>query len=203
MTCVQGSGLRCAAIATVAIACATSCRDRQVVAPTVALSPLPVPVETLTLEPGSYWLEVFGAVISTTPLPTCRLLAFTPGGTSVITPVRLESVNAEWVARSLPGTGTVDLRFAPTDAPDVRGILVQGTLRGVGLDVSPGPPRPTYDNRVVARGAAGAESATVMGIGSSATAYVSGEAQGQMSFLDRIGLTATCETLRWSLQMRR
>lgn len=185
--------------ATVGLVLSSACSDRPVAEPTPIVLP-PPPPETLALVPGRYWLEIFGVTLTERSVPTCRILAFTPGGTSVITPVLLDRAGGDWVASSPPGTGSVELRFRPLEVAHPRGIPLLGTLRGVGYDASPGPTRPVYDNRVIVRGSNETDTAALEGVGSSATSYLSGEVQGQISFADRVGLAATCPSAHWSLQ---
>lgn len=189
--------MRAAWIVSIAVLTGGGCDQRSGAWPTAPSSVSPS--ATLRLESGRYWLEIFALSIDDRQTPTCRVAVATAGGTFVTTPVQLAADGAEWVATSVDGAGSIEVRLRSVSQPTIKGVPLAGSLRGVGHDLSPLPGRPTGDTRVIVSGPGGG-GATLEGAGSPGSSYLSGELVGAISFADGVGTTATCALARWSLQ---
>lgn len=168
------------------------------------LAPSPLIPPRLTQEPalapGSYWLEVSAPSITDSSRTTCHIVALTPYGTWVTTPVQLERVGTEWVATSRPGYGSIDLRFHPAAPSSARGVPLVGMLRGAGLDASPAPIRPAQDVQVDVSGPGDLAGAGLNGFVSPLGTIVTGYLAGTLTFRDRFGIFATCPAALWALR---
>jgi hypothetical protein len=166
-------------------------------APTLESAPVSKP---LSLDPGSYWLQIYGRGRSGDPAePVCTPPYQPPLGTFVNTAVRLERTALGWVARSAAANGTLELGLVQTGTATIRGEVLTGTVRGMAADRSPGSYRPATNVSVALSGAPG-DWATVRGIASAGATFLSGDITGRIAFSDPSGLSSTCALVYWTLQ---
>ena len=98
-------------------------------------SPTAPDPSALSLTPGLQLLTLAGFAGSVDPaFPPCTPIGQPPDGTSVNTLVLLAIEGGEWVARSAPGNGTIELRLRPS-ASSANGYTVVGTMAGTARDI--------------------------------------------------------------------
>jgi hypothetical protein len=153
----------------------------------------------LPLAPGRQLLTLAGFASSTDPaFPPCTPIGQPRDGTSVNTIVSLTKEGSEWVARSTPGMGTIDLHLRSTGASS-GGYGVAGTITGTALDIgfmgvardvsvtlgsTPGGGLANFDGETTSR----------------ASSMVVGRVTGALRFSDSQGLSSTCPAIQWSMQ---
>ena len=153
----------------------------------------------LPLTPGLQLLTLSGFSISFDPsLPSCTPPGRPRDGTSVNTMVMLTSEGGDWVARSVPNMGSVELRLRGTGA-SARGYFVAGTINGTALDV--GLMGVIRDVRVTLTSSSSGGFATFDGeTASPSSSLVLGKVTGTVRFSDSLGESSTCQAIRWSMQ---
>jgi hypothetical protein len=153
----------------------------------------------LPLAPGLQLLTLSGFSISFDPsLPSCTPPGRPRDGTSVNTMVMLTSAGGDWVARSVPNMGTLELRLRGTGA-SARGYLVAGTINGTALDV--GLMGVIRDVRVTLTSSSSGGFATFDGeTASPSSSLVLGKVTGTVRFSDSLGESSTCPAIQWSMQ---
>lgn len=161
--------------------------------------PGPDPATQLPLTAGRQLLTLGGFAISFDPtFPTCTPAGQPRDGTSVNTIVTLAIENGEWVARSSPGTGSVELRLRGTGL-SARGYTVAGTIAGTALDI--GLMGLVRDVRVSLGSSSGGAFATFDGeTASPSSSFVVGRVTGTARFSDSHGQSSTCAQIQWSMQ---
>ena len=153
----------------------------------------------LPLSPGTQLLTLAGFASSTDPaFPPCTPIGQPRDGTSVNTTVTLTREGSEWVARSVPGTGSIELRLRGVGA-STAGYVVAGTIAGTAVDT--GLMGIVRDVSVTLGGPAGAGLATFDGeTTTKASALVIGRVTGALRFSDSQGVSSTCPAIQWSMQ---
>lgn len=148
---------------------------------------------------GQQLLTLGGFSVSFDPtFPTCTPPGQPRDGTSVNTVVALTKEGAEWVARSAPGTGSVELRLRGTGR-SVRGYLVSGTVTGSARDM--GLMGIIRDVSVSLGSASSGEAATFDGeTASPSSSLIVGRVTGTVRFSDSQGHSSTCSQIQWSMQ---
>jgi hypothetical protein len=120
------------------------------------------------------------------------------GGTSVATIVLLAREGGEWVARSEPALGTLELRLRAT-ASTSGGYAIAGTVTGTAADA--GLMGVVRDVRVTLGLGTGTGPARFDGRMESATSsVVVGRVTGPLRFSDSEGESSTCPAIQWSMQ---
>jgi hypothetical protein len=178
-----------AVLLTSACSLAVACGGRSATAP--ASSALP-------LVPGRQLLTLAGFASSTDPLfPPCTPIGQPRDGTSVNTVVSLTKEGAEWIARSEPSMGSVELHLRSTGS-STGGYGVAGTITGTALDI--GLMGVVRDVRVTLGSASGG-SATFDGETTTPmSSLVVGRMTGALRFSDSQGLSSSCPAIQWSMQ---
>ena len=151
------------------------------------------------LTAGQQLLTLGGFSVSFDPtFPTCMPPGQPRDGTSVNTVVALTKEGGEWVARSAPGTGSVELRLRGTGR-SVRGYLVSGTVTGSARDM--GLMGIIRDVSVSLGSASSGEAATFDGeTASPSSSLIVGRVIGTVRFSDSQGHSSTCSQIQWSMQ---
>jgi hypothetical protein len=153
----------------------------------------------LPLSPGRQLLTLGGFSVSVDPaFPACTPAGQPSDGTSVNTVVMLAKEAGEWVARSAPGMGSLELRLRGTGT-SARGYAVAGTISGTGLDV--GLMGIVRDVSVSLGSTSTGGSATFDGeTASLSSSLVVGRVAGTIRFSDSRGQASTCAAIQWSMQ---
>ena len=172
------------------LAMAAACGGQPATAPDASVLPL---------SPGTQLLTLAGFASSTDPaFPSCTPIGQPRAGTSVNTTVSLTREGSEWVARSTPGTGSIELRLRGAGA-STAGFIVAGTMTGTAADI--GLMGVARDVSVTLGGAAGAGLATFDGeTTSKASALIVGRVTGALRFSNSQGGSSTCPAIQWSMQ---
>jgi hypothetical protein len=93
--------------------------------------------------------------------------------------------------------------LVPHDGPNVDTLVTlerDGEIRGSGVDAGTTPPGTVHDVRVAFANGRGGD-ATVEGeLTAPLTGHLNGRIAGVLSFSDKVGNTATCSAIIWSLQ---
>ena len=130
--------------------------------------------------------------------PTCTPPGQPRDGTSVNTVVALTKEGGEWVARSAPGMGSVELRLKGT-GKSVRGYVVSGTVTGSARDM--GLMGVVRDVSVSVGSSTSGGSATFDGeTASPSSSLIVGKVTGTVRFSDSQGQSSTCSQIQWSMQ---
>jgi FlaG/FlaF family flagellin (archaellin) len=152
----------------------------------------------LPLVPGRQLLTLAGFASSTDPaFPPCTPIGQPADGTSVNTVVSLTQESGEWVARSAPAMGSVEVHLRSTGTSS-GGYGVAGTITGTALDT--GLMGIVRDVRVTLSSTSGG-SATLDGETTTpASSLLVGRMTGALRFSDSQGLSSTCPAIQWSMQ---
>lgn len=165
-------------------------------------SPSPSPSQAsnrLNLQAGPQLISFLAFGTSRDPqfLP-CTPIAVPAGGTSVATRVMLEQSGSEWIARSSPpSAGTLEIRLRGSGVSGLQGEGVEGTVRGVAVDLGQQFREPV-DVTIRVGGPTGA--AALDGYVERALLLASGRISGSISFSDSQNATATCTAVQWLMQ---
>jgi hypothetical protein len=152
----------------------------------------------LPLRPGRQLLTLAGFASSVDPaFPACTPIGQPRDGTSVATIVLLAQEGAEWVARSEPALGSLELRLRGIGTSS-GAYQVAGSVNGAATDI--GLMGVVRDVRVTIGREAGGPSATLDGAMSPAGALVVGRIAGALRFSDSRGGSSTCPAIQWSMQ---
>jgi hypothetical protein len=159
----------------------------------------PDPSVAVPLTAGQQLLTLGGFSVSFDPtFPTCTPPGQPRDGTSVNTVVALTKEDGEWVARSAPGMGSVELRLRGT-GKSVRGYLVSGTVTGSARDM--GLMGIVRDVTVSLGSSSSGVSATFDGeTASPSSSLIVGKVTGTVRFSDSQGQSSTCPQIQWSMQ---
>jgi hypothetical protein len=177
-----------ALLAAVVLAVLAACSGRASSAP----SAVPLP-----LRPGRQLLTLAGFASSADPaFPPCTPAGQPRDGTSVATVVMLEKQGDEWVARSEPTAGSIELHLRGTRLSGATSI-VSGTIAGSAVDL--GVMGVVRDVRVTLASSSGAGLAAFDGE-ASPSSFVAGRVTGALKFSDSQGLSSTCPAIQWSMQ---
>ena len=151
------------------------------------------------LTAGQQLLTLGGFSVSFDPtFPTCTPPGQPRAGTSVNTVVALTREGGEWVARSAPGMGSVELRLRGT-GKSVRGYIVSGTVTGSARDM--GLMGVVRDVSVSLGSSSSGGSATFDGeTASPSSSLIVGKVTGTVRFSDSQGQSSTCSQIQWSMQ---
>jgi hypothetical protein len=168
----------------------SACESRATTAPDTS----PVP-----LTPGRQLLTLAGFGASLDPsFPPCTPMGVPRAGTSVATIVVLEREGTDWVARSEPSLGTLEVRLRGT-AGSSGGYQVTGTVAGTAADV--GLMGVVRDVRVTLGLGTGTRPATFDGMmGTAPSSLIVGRVTGPLRFSDSEGNSSTCPAIQWSMQ---
>jgi hypothetical protein len=119
-------------------------------------------------------------------------------GTSVSTFVSMASEGGEWVARSEPGLGSIELHLRLAGA-STAGYAVVGSIAGTARDV--GLMGVIRDVNVTVASATGVGGASLEGETTSRVSrFMVGRVTGALRFSDSHSSSSTCPAIRWSLQ---
>jgi hypothetical protein len=159
----------------------------------------PDPSVPLPLTPGRQLLTLGGFWTSFDPMfPACTPAGQPRDGTSVSTMVTLTNEGGDWVARSVPTMGSLELRLRGTGA-SARGYLVTGTISGMAADI--GLMGVIRDVRVSLASTSSGGFATFDGeTASPSSSFVVGRVTGTVRFSDSRGESSTCAAIQWSMQ---
>ena len=152
----------------------------------------------LSLTPGLQLLILAGFAASVDPaFPPCTPIGQPSGGTSVATLVSLAIEGGEWVARSPPASGTLELRLRPS-ATSANGHTVVGTMAGTARD--DGLMGVVRDVSVTLRSTSGGAASFEGETTSRSSAMVVGRVSGALRFNDSQGVSSNCPAIQWSMQ---
>lgn len=153
----------------------------------------------LPLAPGRQLLTLGGFWTSFDPaFPACAPAGQPRDGTSVNTVVLLAREGGDWVARSVPTMGSLELRLRG-NGTSARGHLVEGTISGMALDM--GLMGVIRDVRVSVASSSSGGFATFDGeTASPSSSLVVGKVTGAVRFSDSQGQSSTCAAIQWSMQ---
>lgn len=156
------------------------------------------PTKALNLAAGLQVIQFIGMSISSDPLlPPCTPLAMPPAGPGATLRAILQRENDDWVARSRPGEGTVELRIHATGGQGSLGASIAGTVSGGGKDV--GFFIPPNDVTVNLDGDGG--KATVEGeVWRGSRPMASGRIVGRVTFSDPKNAVGECSAIQWLMQ---
>lgn len=151
------------------------------------------------LRPGRQLLTLGGFAGSVdSALPPCTPIGQPKDGTSVNTIVLLRQEGAEWVARSEPATGSLELRLRGVETSS-GGYRMGGTAIGSAADV--GLMGVVRDVTLTVGPSAGGAAAAVDGdMAAANSSLVVGRVTGALRFSDSRGASSTCGAIQWSMQ---
>ncbi len=153
---------------------------------------------SLPLRPGRQLLTLAGFASAVDPaFPPCTPIGQPRDGTSVSTIVVLVQEGAEWVARSEPALGSLELRLRGIGTPS-GWYQVAGSVNGAAADI--GLMGVVRDVSVAVGRNAGGASATFDGAMSPAGTLIVGRIAGALRFSDSRGGSSTCPAIQWSMQ---
>jgi len=159
---------------------------------------VPRPSRPIALNPGPYWLQIYGHALSDNPSePVCAPAGVPAQGTFVNALVRVERLVDEWVAQSVPGEGTLELRFFDAGS-GIGGAAVAGTVSGSSRDSEAASVRPAT-NVSVTLGGFSQPAANVRGV-AAAGSFLYGAISGRIAFSDPSGASSSCPLVYWTLQ---
>jgi hypothetical protein len=152
------------------------------------------PSVQLNLLEGPQFVSFLGSAISPDPrVKLCTPIGSPREGTFATGEVVLARVGDEWIGRSRPGEGTLELRLRADGADTNVGPHVVGSVTGWADTADPlGPKRSV---RVTFQGGVSLE-----GSSSRSAYFVEGDATGTVLFSDPSGSIGTCPQVDWTLQ---
>lgn len=156
------------------------------------------PGRVLSLQPGSYALDLIGFGISADPVfPPCNPPALQGGRTAAWIPVSLARESDDWVARTSLSAGTLELRFHQT-GDSIRGVTVSGSISGNAADEWTS--RPIVDRgRVFLLGPG--NGTVVQGVADMFSPFLSGTVSGDIRFTNHDATAVSrCTVVMWILQ---
>jgi hypothetical protein len=185
------AGIRAVLLASLCVLI-TTCGGQTATQPdATALLPLAAGRQLLTL--GG-----FSASLDPAAFPPCTPPGQPRDGTSVNTVVMLTNEGGEWVARSAPTMGSLEVRLRATGT-SARGYGVVGTIGGMALDV--GLMGVVRDVNVSLGSTSSGGFATFDGeTASPSSSLVIGKVTGTVRFSDSRGQSSTCSAIQWSMQ---
>ena len=152
----------------------------------------------LPLRPGRQLLTLAGFASSVDPaFPACTPIGQPRDGTSVSTIVLLVQDGVEWVGRSEPALGSLELRLRGIGTSS-GAYQVAGSVNGAAADI--GLMGVVRDVSVALGREAGGPSAMVDGAVSPGSPLVVGRIAGPLRFSDSRGASSTCPAIQWSMQ---
>jgi hypothetical protein len=169
----------------------TACGGKTATQPESSV-PLPLTAGRQLLTLGGFWISLDPS------FPPCAPPGLPRDGTSVNTIVDLAREGGDWVARSAPAMGSLELRLRGT-APSARGYIVAGTISGTALDI--GLMGVIRDVRVSLASSSSGGFATFDGeTASPSSSFVAGKVTGTVRFSDSQGASSTCAAIQWTMQ---
>jgi hypothetical protein len=183
----------CAVLLVSAVACGGS-PTTPAATPAAAVPPRRV----LSLQPGAYALDLIGFGISADPeFPPCAPPTLQGGRTAAWIPVSLEREANDWVARTSPSAGALELRFRQT-GDSIPGFTVSGSISGNAADAW--EPRPVVDRGRVFLNGAG-NGAVVQGVADRFSPLLTGTVSGDIRFTNHEATAVSrCTVVMWVLQ---
>jgi hypothetical protein len=150
----------------------------------------------LALQPGLQSIQMTGFAISSDPLyPPCLPPGIPRAGTALWTTVMLAREGSEWVARSPPGLGDLEIRLWSDDRAGAGARqTVVGTMRGHGVDSERG-----FDVRVTVTGDTGGARFDGEKL-SPYSGFIGGRLTGVIEFSDSTGAASTCTAVQFAIQ---
>jgi hypothetical protein len=109
----------------------------------------------------------------------------------------LEQSGSEWIARSSPSAGALEVRLRASGVSTLQGEAVQGTVRGFAIDLGQ-EPRAPVDVTMKINGQS--QSAVLDGYVERTLVLAAGRIDGSISFSDSQNATATCTAAQWLMQ---
>ena len=179
-----------------AVACGAS-PTAPAIPPTAPAVP---PGRVLSLQPGTYALDLIGFGISSDPeFPPCDPPFLQGGRTAAWTTVSLDGEQNDWVARTSTSAGSLELRFHQT-GDSIRGFIVSGWISGKAADAW--GPQPSSDRgRVFLRGPGSTDRAVVQGVADRSTTFLTGSVSGEIFFTNNESTALSrCTVVMWILQ---
>lgn len=187
-------GLVLAAFLASAVACGGS-----PTAPAVpSAAPIVLPDRVLSLQAGTYALDLIGFGISFDPeFPPCDPPFLHGGRTAAWISVYLDREQDDWVAR--PSGGTLELRLRQT-GDSIRGFTVGGWISGQVPDAARSVP--SSDRGIVSfKGPGHTDRAVVQGVGERSTTFLTGSVSGEIFFTNNeLTALSRCTVVMWVLQ---
>ena len=169
-------------------------------APVVPTVPVVPPGRVLSLQAGTYALDLIGFGASFDPeFPSCDPPALQGGRTAAWTPVYLDREQDDWVARTSTSPGSLELRFRQT-GDSIRGFVVGGWISGKATDMLGS--RPPSDRGSVWLGGPGhTDRAVVQGVADRSTTFLTGSVSGEIFFTNNESTALSrCTVVMWILQ---
>jgi hypothetical protein len=185
-----------AALLVIAVACSAS-----PTAPVVSSSvPLVPPGRVLSLQAGSYTLDLIGFGGSLDPeFPPCDPPALQGGRTAAWTIVSLDREQGDWVARTSTSPGSLELRFRQI-GDSIGGFIVSGWISGKAADMLESRP-PSDRGRVFLAGPGHTDRAVVRGVADRSTTFLTGSVSGEIFFTNNESTALSrCTVIMWVLQ---
>ncbi len=163
-------------------------------------APAVSPGRVLSLQPGTYALDLIGFGISANPeVPPCDPPFLQGGRTAAWTTVSLDREQNDWVARTSTSAGSLELRFYQT-GDSIRGLTVSGWISGKAVDEW-GPQPPSDRGGVFLRGPGNTDRAVVQGLADRSTPFLSGTVSGDIFFTNNEATALSrCTVVLWILQ---
>lgn len=164
------------------------------------VAPAVLPGRVLSLQTGTYALDLIGFGISNDPeFPPCDPPFLQGGRTAAWTTVSLDGEQNDWVARTSTSAGSLELRFHQT-GDSIRGFTVSGWMSGKTADAW-GPQPPSERGGVFLRGPGNTDRAVVQGVADRATPFLSGTVSGDIVFTNHEATALSrCTVVLWILQ---
>ena len=115
--------------------------------------------------------------------------------------LNLDESGSEWVGRTPPDIGTLEVRFRGIGGYGPGGVRLLGTMRGTSIDTG-SPVRPALDVAMSVEGTQASGGATFEGTANPAVFFATGLVTGAIRVVDSLGAAADCTGGRWMLQSK-